>query len=30
MIAFGMNEAEWPAVLAKYPNVFGKPVGGGS
>ena len=30
VIAFGMTEAEWPAVLAKYPNVFGKPVGGGS
>ena len=28
VIAFGMDEATWPAVLAKYPNVFGKAAGG--
>ena len=27
VIAFGMDEAEWPAVVAKYPSVFGKPHG---
>ena len=26
VIAFGPGEATWPGVLAKYPNVFGKPI----
>lgn len=25
VIAFGADEASWPAVLSKYPNVFGRP-----
>jgi hypothetical protein len=29
VIAFGPDEATWPAVLAKYPSVFGKPLAAG-
>jgi hypothetical protein len=27
VIAFGMDESAWPAVVATYPNVFGKGTG---